>query len=109
MEQQREIADRMRQLPDRGEERKFKADFFKLGIYRCYGDGKHRIIVQMQAYFFSPIHFKSQMFMRLYYLPNLFLFSILTLFGLMKSVSERKYKCMSIVHAKKEQYKEWLE
>ena len=100
----------MRQLPDGGEARKFKADFFKLGIYRCYGDGKHRITVQTRAYFFfSSIHFKSQMFMRLYYLPNLFLFSILTLFGLMKSVSERKYKCMSIVHAKKEQYKEWLE
>ena len=83
--------------------------FSTWGYIGVYGDGKHRIIVQTQAYFFSSIHFNSQMFMRLYYLSNLSLFSILTLFGLMKSVSERKYKCRGKENAKKEQYKEWLE
>lgn len=83
--------------------------FSSWGYIGVHGDGKHRMIVQTRAYFFSSIYFNSQMFMRLYYLSNLLLFSILTLFGLMKSVSERKYKCMGIGHAKKEQYKEWLE
>ena len=85
-------------------------EFSSLGYWiGTDGDGKHRIIVQSKAYLFHPLIYIQPIFMRLYGLSNLSLFSILTLFGLMKSVSERKYKCMGIGHAKKEQYKEWLE